>query len=217
MQRKGFRRDGGYGAGGGWLLLRAMWHDDMEFDGCWVGRGTYGHETFGTTDLGLHIKRIGRYCSINDRALIVAHNHTMDWVSMHPFLGEVCYAPAKEKLLSAVEKTGIPLLREKLEVKDELVEIGNDVWIGANAVILSGVHIGDGAVIGAGAIVTKDVEPYAIVGGVPARVIRYRFTREIIDAFLRIKWWDWPLEKIEENMELFYHPELFCRTFDKGV
>lgn len=61
---------------------------------------------------------------------------------------------------------------------------------------------------------TKDVKPYAIMGGVPARLIRYRFSEEMIGAFLRIKWWDWPIEKIEENLELFYYPELFCETFD---
>lgn len=84
-----------------------------------------------------------------------------------------------------------------------------------NAVIMSGVKIGDGAIIGAGAVVTKDVEPYAIMGGVPARLIRHRYPKEMIDAFLRIKWWDWPIEKIEENLELFYQPELFCEIFDK--
>ena len=78
-------------------------------------------------------------------------------------------------------------------------EIGNDVWIGMNAVIMSGVKIGDGA----------------IMGGVPARLIRHRYPKEMIDAFLRIKWWDWPIEKIEENLELFYQPELFCEIFDK--
>ena len=84
-----------------------------------------------------------------------------------------------------------------------------------NAVIMSGVKIGDGAIIGAGAVVTKDVEPYAIMGGVPARLIRHRYPKEMIDAFLRIKWWDWRIEKIEENLELFYQPELFCEIFDK--
>lgn len=106
------------------------------------------------------------------------------------------------------------MLYDTFTSEDELIEIGNDVWIGTIAVILSGVHIGDGAVVGAGAIVTKDVEPYEIVGGVPAKHIRYRFSKEMIASFLRIKWWDWPLSKIEENIELFYQPELFCKTFD---
>lgn len=80
--------------------------------------------------------------------------------------------------------------------------------------LLPGVKIGDGAVVGAGAIVTRDVEPYAIVVGVPARTIKYRYPMKMIASFLRIKWWDWPIEKIEENFELFYQPELFCDVFD---
>ena len=75
--------------------------------------------------------------------------------------------------------------------------IGNDVWIGRNAVIKDGVTVGDGAIIGTSAVVTKDVPPYAIVVGVPARIIRYRFSPEIIEALLELRWWDLPLEKIQ--------------------
>ena len=104
---------------------------------------------------------------------------------------------------------------DKSQIRDNRsVEIGNDVWIGANVIILPGVKIGDGAVLAAGAVVTKDVEPYAIVGGVPAKVSRYRFDQEMIEAFLRIKWWEWSVEKIEENIELFYQPEEFYKVFD---
>ena len=115
-----------------------------------------------------------------------------------------------------IELSGCPVGQGRYgyEAFDELIEIGSDVWIGTNAVILSGVRIGDGAVVGAGAIVTKDVEPYEIVGGVPARHICYRFSKEMIVSFLRIKWWNWSLSKIEENIGLFYQPELFCKTFD---
>jgi virginiamycin A acetyltransferase len=81
--------------------------------------------------------------------------------------------------------------------------IGNDVWIGCNSTILRNVEIGDGAVIGANALVNKDVPPYAIVGGVPARVIKYRFDKEIIDLLLKIKWWEWDLEKIKDNYSFF--------------
>lgn len=98
----------------------------------------------------------------------------------------------------------------------QLVEIGNDVWIGANVTILSGVVIGDGAVIAAGAVVNRDVEPYAVVGGVPAKRIKYRYHQEIIQALLQIKWWDWPIKKIEESVELFYDPELFCKRFSSS-
>lgn len=82
--------------------------------------------------------------------------------------------------------------------------IGNDVVIGVNALVLSGVKIGDGAVVGAGSVVTKDVPPYAIVAGNPARIIRYRFSEEQIKALLRIRWWDWSMEEIKEFIDYFY-------------
>lgn len=81
------------------------------------------------------------------------------------------------------------------------IVIGNDVWIGYEAVIMAGVTIGDGAIIGARAVVTKDVPPYTIVGGVPAKQIRKRFSDETISELLKVKWWDWPIEKISHNIE----------------
>lgn len=80
------------------------------------------------------------------------------------------------------------------------IVIGNDVWIGYEAVILSGVTIGDGAIIGAHAVVTKDVPPYTIVGGIPAQTIRKRFSQDTIDTLLKIKWWDWSKERITQHI-----------------
>ncbi len=90
------------------------------------------------------------------------------------------------------------------------IVIGSDVWIGYEAVILSGVTIGDGAVIGARAVVTKDVPPYTIVGGVPARPIRKRFNDSTIAALLRLRWWDWPRERIARNL-----PAIQARRLDQ--
>ena len=78
------------------------------------------------------------------------------------------------------------------------IVIGNDVWIGYDAVIMAGVTIGDGAIIGTRAVVTKDVEPYSIVGGVPAKEIRKRFSPEVIKKLMEIQWWNWPIEKIRD-------------------
>ena len=83
----------------------------------------------------------------------------------------------------------------------EKVYIGNDVWIGYDSIILSGVTIGDGAIIGARAVVTKDVPPYTIVGGIPAKAIRKRFDKKTIKSLLNLKWWDWPEERIAANIQ----------------
>ena len=90
-------------------------------------------------------------------------------------------------------------MKEAWDHKGDIV-IGNDVWIGYEAVILAGVTIGDGAVIGSRAVVTKDVPPYTIVGGVPAKTIRRRFDKDTVEELLRLRWWDWPEEMIRENI-----------------
>ena len=90
-------------------------------------------------------------------------------------------------------------ITEAWDNKGDIV-IGNDVWIGYEAVILAGVTIGDGAVIGARAVVTKDIPPYTIVVGVPAKPIRKRFSQETIDLLLKIKWWNWPEERIRQHI-----------------
>jgi virginiamycin A acetyltransferase len=97
------------------------------------------------------------------------------------------------------------LFQEKQQevVSSGPINIGNDVWIGAGCKILSGVTIGNGAIIGANAIVTNDIPPYAIAAGNPARVIKFRFSNEIIQNLEKIKWWDWPIEKIKTHKWLF--------------
>ena len=96
---------------------------------------------------------------------------------------------------------------------NKAVNIGNDVWIGANVIILPGVTISDGAIIAAGAVVNKDVKPFEIVGGVPAKTIKYRFDEDIINKLLKIKWWNWSLKEIEDNIEFFYDIDGFIRKF----
>ncbi len=102
-----------------------------------------------------------------------------------------------------------PVVSEDWDLKQEASEawdnkgdvvIGNDVWIGFEALILAGVHIGDGAIIAARSLVTKDVPPYTIVGGSPARVIKKRFNDEVIGVLQKLKWWDWDIKKIKENI-----------------
>ena len=194
-----------------YICVDTEWHEDIMYRGCFVGRGTNNYESLLSLVRNSIVERIGRYCSINGTARIVGNHQYL--VTTHAFLYQKWETPLQKDFRALIDnkiydETGALRITEGLPV-----EIGNDVWIGANTIILPGVKISDGAVIGAGAVVTKDVPPYAIMGGVPAKVIRYRFPPEMIDAFLKIKWWDWPLDKIKENFDLFYQPELFCKIF----
>ncbi|MBU2698385.1 CatB-related O-acetyltransferase [Pimelobacter sp. 30-1] len=125
---------------------------------------------------------IGRYCSLAAGVRIGEPDHPTDWLSTSPFqydAGRFGWHPAAAE--------GTPL--EPAGFPRGPATIGNDVWIGANAVVLRGVHVGDGAVIAAGAVVTRDVPPYAIVGGVPAKVIRSRFAPDLVAALQEVAWW----------------------------
>ena len=98
---------------------------------------------------------------------------------------------------------------------DKPIVIGNGAWIGMRCLILDGVTIGDGAIVAAGAVVTKDVPPYAIVGGVPAKVLKYRFSQEIIDRLLEIKWWNLPDEEITRVKDMFHIPNPTLEDLDR--
>ena len=133
---------------------------------------------------------IGKFCSIACGAVFLFNsaNHSMKSLSTYPF--PIFY---EEWDRSGADVT------EAWDNKGDIV-VGNDVWIGYEAVILAGVTIGDGAVIGARAVVTEDVPPYTVVGGVSAKILRRRFPEEISAALQKIKWWDWPEEKIRGNI-----------------
>jgi acetyltransferase-like isoleucine patch superfamily enzyme len=153
-----------------------------------VGAHTYGSFTVHVGPGDRARVRIGAYCSIAAGVeLMVGGNHRADWISTYPF--RVVWE------MPGAWADGHPR-------PESDIEIGNDVWIGAQALIMPGVKIGDGAVIGARAVVTKDVRPYAIVGGVPAREIRRRFTDEQVDALIALGWWDWPQEKLRAHVDL---------------
>lgn len=194
--------------------------EDIEYKGCRVGRYTYGYKWL--LQYYPIAGRIGRFCSIN-RTAKIWNNHPVGYVTTHPLLDHRMFFSfdKQEKREEYCQKYGKYFNNADFEnstLRDNRpVFIGNDVWIGANVVILPGVTVGDGAILAAGAVITKDVEPYAIVGGVPAKLIRKRFDDKTIEIFLKIKWWDWPVEKIEENIELFYQPVVFCKKFGKEL
>lgn len=139
-----------------------------------------------------HIKSIGSFCSIASGVIIGPNNHNLDSLTSHPFVYNKTYGFISDDLSPIVTVE-----------KNDGVVIMNDVWIGANAIILPNVTIGNGVIIGAGAIVTKDIPDYAIACGNPARVVKFRFTEDQIKILNRIKWWDWPDEKIKENIHFF--------------
>ena len=147
-----------------------------------------GDMTYTGADVGIMWAEIGKYCCIARKVEIGGNEHNYRAASMMP----------SYRLLN---KLGGKL---SMHQDEEIVRVGNDVWIGVGALIprKSGLVIGDGAVIGSGAVVTKSVPPYAIVAGVPARVMRYRFEASVIEKLLRLKWWDWEREKILEYWPL---------------
>lgn len=134
---------------------------------------------------------IGKFCSIGCGAkfLFNSANHTMKSLSSYPF-----------PLFFDEWGLDIKDVAQSWDNKGDII-IGNDVWIGYEAVIMAGVTIGDGAVVATRSVVTKDVEPYTIVGGVPAKPIKKRFDDETVNSLVEIKWWDWDKEKIRENIE----------------
>jgi len=169
-----------------------------------IGDWTYGRPNI---PLG-HISksdtvRIGRFCSIaTGVAILVGGEHYTDWVSTYPFM--LLFERAKS-------------LPWHVPTKGDVV-VGHDVWIGMNALLLSGVTIGNGAIIAAGSVVTRDVAPYSIVAGVPARLVRFRFDPATIEALEKIAWWDWPLPKIEEALPLLMSSDLkaFVERYGSG-
>jgi acetyltransferase-like isoleucine patch superfamily enzyme len=141
---------------------------------------------------------VGNFCSIAGNVNIyLGGNHRTDWISTYPF-GHI-----HKDVFNTFDGTGHPTTNGD-------IQIGNDFWIGMSVKIMSGVKIGDGAVIGAHSLVTKNVEPYTIVGGNPAKIIRKRFSCEVIDLLLTLKWWEWDDNKINENIHI-----LCSNDFDK--
>lgn len=136
--------------------------------------------------------KVGKFCSIGPNVLFGLGVHpSAEFVSTHPIF------------YSSLGQSQLVFHTENLFDEFPFSEIGNDVWVGANAIIKDGVKIGDGAIIAAGAVVTKNIPPYAVVGGVPAKVLKYRFSETEIEFLQEFKWWDRDLEWIKGNKDFF--------------
>jgi acetyltransferase-like isoleucine patch superfamily enzyme len=144
-----------------------------------IGAFSYGRPKVRFPELGARLA-IGRYCSIADKVeILLGGNHRTDWVTTYPFSALRDLWPMAPDVNDYHTSRGD-------------VTIGSDVWLGSGAIILSGVTVGHGAVVAAGALVTRDVPPYAIVGGNPAKLIRFRFDETVVAALLETAWWDLP-------------------------
>lgn len=156
----------------------------VQFPDHTIGAGSYGGLSVLEFGEGTHLK-VGNYCSFAAGVqVMLGGGHRTDWVTTYPF--------------SAIDSRFTRFTGHPVSKGD--VVIGNDVWIGREAIIMSGISIGDGAVIAARSVVTKDVAPYEIVGGNPARPLRFRFSPEAISRLLNVRWWDWADQRIAAAM-----------------
>lgn len=153
-----------------------------------VGRYSY----VGVRSWVVHTK-VGSFCSIANDVNIGLAKHSLEYLSTSPIFTE------------KRNGTGHSWVDKSCFEPSEQTVIGNDVWIGFRAIIRGGIRIGNGAVIGAGAVVTKDVPAYAIVGGVPAKVIRYRYPQDVVERLEKVKWWEMEESVLRRNLSMFQH------------
>lgn len=149
----------------------------------------------------ISLTTIGKYCSIGPNFISGWGIHPTDGISTCPIF------------YSTQHSTGKTYSETKKIDERKRINIGNDVWIGSNCVILDGVSIGNGCIIAAGAVVTKDVSDYAIVGGVPAKIIKYRFNDEIIRELQKIKWWDFEGDNLKDVEKYFFNVNEFVKKY----
>ena len=171
-----------------------------------VEYATVGDASYLGHDCQVADASIGKFCAIAAHVRIGPPNHPMDRPSLHRFT----YVP---EYYDATKRRDAGFFAARRAAR---TTIGNDVWIGHGVTVLAGVTVGDGAVLAAGAVVAKDVAPYTIVGGVPARVIRERFPRGIAARLQRIAWWDWPFAVVMERLADFQTEDVarFCDRWD---
>ena len=205
-----------------WLFFKIYWENKNKnlyigylsnFINCTFGRYNklYSEVFLNNVNLGdftyiadgsrLSNTRIGKFCSVGPEVFSGFGIHpNSDFVSTHP------------AFYSKIMQSQVTFALESHFTENKQINIGNDVWIGARAIIMDGVTVEDGAIVGAGSVVTKNIPPYAVVGGVPARVLRYRFNSDEISFLLNLKWWDKDIEWLLKNQKLFLNIKNFINV-----
>lgn len=170
---------------------------------CSINESAVGDYTYFAGDAQVTYATIGQFCSIASHVRINPGNHPMWRVTQH-------HMTYRRKMFGFGEEDDADFFQWR---RDHHVTIGHDVWIGHGAIVMPGVSVGNGAVIGSHAVVTKDVAPYSIVAGVPARVIRERFPKHVADQLQSIAWWDWTRDQLKERFHEFNHLEEFLGRY----
>lgn len=173
-----------------------------------VKNSTIGAYSYVGNNTDVECADIGKFCSIADHCRIGMGGHNLNMLSTSPIFTE------------AVNGTKSQWVAQDIySVEGKRAILGNDVWIGSHVLINGGVTVGHGAVVGAGAVVVKDVPPYAIVGGVPAKIIRYRFTQEVIKKLLELEWWNYDDATLKEHITFFQKENIsvndICKLAEK--
>lgn len=176
-------------------------YDRVKIVECKVGSYSYVYDNTSINNV-----EIGKFCSIGANCTVRLGIHpSKGYVSSHP----IFYSTKKQ--------VGVTFSDADYFIEEKPIKIGNDVWIGANSTIMDGVTIGDGAIVAAGAVVTKDVPPYAIYGGVPAKLIRYKFDEKTIDFLLKFQWWNKEEEWLKEHFKEFHDVDKFREIYGKDL
>jgi phosphonate metabolism protein (transferase hexapeptide repeat family) len=170
---------------------------------CSIAESAIGDYSYCAGDVSIIYATVGKFCSIASHVRINPGNHPMQRVTQH-------HMTYRRRMFGFAESDDLEFFQWR---RDHHVTIGHDVWIGHGAVIMPGVTIGNGAVVGSSAVVTKDVPPYTVVGGVPARIIRERFARDIANRLEAIAWWDWSREMLEARFDDLNDLDLFLERY----
>lgn len=169
-----------------------------------IGETELGDFTYIADNTTIFKAKIGKFCSIGPDCKVGLGKHpSHTFVSTHP----IFFSNLKQAQISFADKNYFQ--------ESEEITIGNDVWLGANVIVVDGVDIADGVIVAAGSVVTKNIPPYAVVGGVPAKIIKYRFEKDEIEKLLELQWWDMDREYLKLNFKKFHNIEIFLNAHNK--